>query len=213
MEEKIKEKKCELCKEKATNICFDCSFYLCDSCFSFLHEKKANLNHKKEIIDPFVSIDIRCPDHPNNKITIFCIEEKSKYYFLMLLKKIELFCPSCCLLNKHDKDHNIININNKDSFKKYDISYDKSIYEFDKLFKMAKNTKQRIEEEKEELNLSHKKIINEITSSFEEQRLKLNRKEKQLKLELDEKVKTIKEELDKLLIESNNIIIILRKNK
>ena len=79
---------------------------------------------------------------------------------------------------------------------------------------MAKNTKQRIEEEKEVLNLSQTKIINEITSSFEEQRLKLNRKEKQLKLELDEKVKTIKEELDKLLIELNNIILFCeRTNK
>ena len=80
MEEKIKEKKCELCKEKATNICFDCSFYLCDSCFLFLHEKKANLNHRKEEIDPYVSMDIKCPVHSNNKINIFCIEEKSKYY-------------------------------------------------------------------------------------------------------------------------------------
>ena len=82
MEEIIEEKKCELCKEKATILCFDCSFYLCNSCFKFLHEKKANINHKKEDIDPYVSMDIKCPNHPNNKINIFCIEEKSKKIFI-----------------------------------------------------------------------------------------------------------------------------------
>ena len=65
----------------------------------------------------------------------------------------------------------------------------------------------RIEEEMEGLNILHTKIINEITASFEEQRIKLNRKEKQLKLELDEKVKKIKEELGIFLIESNKIIL------
>ena len=65
----------------------------------------------------------------------------------------------------------------------------------------------RIEEEMEGLNILHTKIINEITASFEEQRIKLNRKEKQLKLELDEKVKKIKEELGIFLIESNKVII------
>ena len=59
--EKIEEKKCELCKDKATNVCFECSFYLCDSCFKFLHEKKANLEHKKDDIN----------------MNLFCIEEKS----------------------------------------------------------------------------------------------------------------------------------------
>ena len=66
--EKIKsmEKNCELCKEAATNICYDCSFYLCDSCFKFLHKKKANLEHKKEKIDPCISIDMNCAKHPKN---------------------------------------------------------------------------------------------------------------------------------------------------
>ena len=86
MEEKIQEKNCELCKEKATFFYFDCSFYLCDSCYKFLHEKKANINHKKEEIDPYVSMDIKCPNHPNNKINIFCIEEKSKLYFFINIK-------------------------------------------------------------------------------------------------------------------------------
>ena len=75
----IKEKKCELCKEKATNICFNCSFYLCDCCSKFLHEKKENIGHKREKIDPFISLDIKCPEHPNVPMNLFCTEEKGKY--------------------------------------------------------------------------------------------------------------------------------------
>ena len=83
MEEKIiEEKKCELCKDKATNICFDCSFYLCDSCFKFLHEKKTNLEHKKEDINPFISTDIKCSKHPKVPINLFCLSEKSNIYFI-----------------------------------------------------------------------------------------------------------------------------------
>ena len=82
MEDNIneEEKNCDICKDKPTCICFDCSFYLCDSCFKFLHEKKCNLEHKKEEIDPFISIDIKCPKHPKNPMNLFCIDEKSNIY-------------------------------------------------------------------------------------------------------------------------------------
>ena len=88
IEDKEKEKSCELCKGKATNICFDCFFYLCDSCFTFLHEKEANSDHKKEDIDPDVSIEIKCPEHPKIPKNLFCVEEKSKiiiYYIFKIL--------------------------------------------------------------------------------------------------------------------------------
>ena len=111
------------------------------------------------------------------------------------------------MLNKHDKEHILIDINNKESLKSNNISYDKSISDFDKVFKKIKNIKQRIEEEMEEINISQKKIFNEITTSFEDQRNKLNRKEKQLKLELEEKVKQIKEELNKFLNDVNQLIL------
>ena len=55
-----------------------------------------------------------------------------------------------------------------------------------------KNIKQKIEEEIEDINNSHKKIMEEITSSFNDQRFQINKKEKQLKLELDEKVTDVK---------------------
>ena len=84
--EEIITKQCELCKETATNICFDCSFYLCDSCFEFLHEKKANLEHKKDEIDPFISIDIKCPVHPKIPMNLFCLKEKSIIYINIIFQ-------------------------------------------------------------------------------------------------------------------------------
>ena len=77
-----REKKCELCEEKAISICFDCSFYLCDSCFTFIHEKKAKAGHKKEDINPYISLDIKCPLQPKIPMSLFCVEEKSKYIYI-----------------------------------------------------------------------------------------------------------------------------------
>ena len=39
---------------------------------------KENKNHKKEAIDYNVSIDTWCPQHENNAINLFCIDEKGK---------------------------------------------------------------------------------------------------------------------------------------
>ena len=72
------EKKCELCKDLATNVCFDCSIYLCDSCSKFLHEKSTNLKHEREIINPYISMNIKCQKHPKIPVSLFCLDEKSK---------------------------------------------------------------------------------------------------------------------------------------
>ena len=69
-------KKCEICLSQATNICYDCYAYFCESCYKMIHEKQANINHKKEKIDLFVPIDIKCFKHPKNIINLFCVEEK-----------------------------------------------------------------------------------------------------------------------------------------
>jgi len=202
----IEEKKCELCKDKATTICFDCSFYLCDSCSKFLHEKKVNSSHIKEDIDPLISMDIKCPKHPKNQINVLCITEKSNILFIIYIFNIELLCSLCCIIDEHDKNHKLIDINDKDSLKSNNISYKESITEFDEFFKKMKNIKQKIEEEIEDINNSHKKIMEEITSSFNDQRFQINKKEKQLKLELDEKVTDVKNDLEICLRESNDII-------
>ena len=81
-ENKKQQKFCELCGEEAVALCFKCMIYFCDSCFKFIHDKKININHKKEKIDYFVPIDTKCPIHPKDRINLFCIDEKGKTYFL-----------------------------------------------------------------------------------------------------------------------------------
>ena len=71
-------KVCEICKINAIYLCFQCNNYFCESCFKFVHDKQVNSNHKKESIDPFVPIDLKCPDHPQDNMSLFCIEEKGK---------------------------------------------------------------------------------------------------------------------------------------
>ena len=69
-------KECGICKGNATCLCFKCVNYFCEICYKFIHEKKININHIKENIDPFIPIDIRCPDHPEYPMHLFCINEK-----------------------------------------------------------------------------------------------------------------------------------------
>ena len=79
MEEKRdKSKQCNICGDLAANLCLKCSMYLCDICFKYIHDKEINRSHKKEKIDLFVPFDIKCPDHPNNIINLFCLDEKGK---------------------------------------------------------------------------------------------------------------------------------------
>ena len=86
------------------------------------------------------------------------------------------------------------------------ISYKGTISEFDKLFGKMKGVKERIESEIEKINNSRDILLVEITNSFEEQRIKLNEKEKALKSELDLNVTKLKDKLEKFYTESNNIL-------
>lgn len=69
-------KSCESCGETSTCFCFECKELFCDSCFKYYHQKKLKSKHKKEIIDPYIPIELKCPDHPSNSNNIFCVEEK-----------------------------------------------------------------------------------------------------------------------------------------
>ena len=86
MEKKqINMKQCEICENDATCLCLKCISYYCDSCFKLAHGKKTKNNHKKEKIDHFVPIDTKCPAHPLNPITLFCVEENGKYIITYLI--------------------------------------------------------------------------------------------------------------------------------
>ena len=76
-------KQCEMCGENATNICFKCIMYLCDSCDKAIHNMKLSKQHKKEKIDFFVPIDLRCPQHKLSPMNLFCANEKGNYFILI----------------------------------------------------------------------------------------------------------------------------------
>ena len=210
---KNKEKNCELCKETATNICYDCSFYLCDSCFKFLHNKKANSEHIKEEIDPYISTEINCPEHPKIPKSLFCVEEKSNLYIINICL-IALLCSLCYFNYKHNEEHLIIDISDKESFEENNISYKETLSEFEKRFQKAKNLKQNLEEEIEKINKSRDATIEKIKNNYKERYLRLKEEEANLEAELDLKVTEIKDELEKYLTESNDMLLFFeRTNK
>ena len=73
-------KDCEFCAINATCLCFICKEYFCDSCFKMVHDKKNKSNHKKENIDMYVPIDLKCQEHPDNPLSLFCVEEKGNIF-------------------------------------------------------------------------------------------------------------------------------------
>ena len=77
-------KKCDICQELAKSLCLKCNNYFCESCFKFIHDKPANHEHKKESIDPFVPIDIKCQVHPEYPLKLFCIDEMGKYNHIII---------------------------------------------------------------------------------------------------------------------------------
>ena len=208
MENSIKEDKiCEICKEKATNICFNCLSYLCDSCYKYIHDKTYNLFHQKEDIDSFISIDIKCPKHPQSSINLYCANEKSKIHLIYFYKYIELYCPICCLLQRHDYKHELNYISEEKSIENKDTLFEESVSNFEPIYERAKNMKQKLEKEIEGIEKMHKDVTGKLIKFFEDEHLNLNIKEKNAKKEIDEKVEEIKDELQNFLKESQDIFL------
>ena len=68
-----------MCDSTATCLCFQCNNYFCENCYKIIHDLKKNTIHKKENIDPFIPIELKCPKHIQNPMNLFCINEKGKY--------------------------------------------------------------------------------------------------------------------------------------
>ena len=89
MEEKENNYKCcDICKSQATFLCPFClggaGHYYCDSCDKFIHDKKENINHKKEKIDYYFPINLRCNTHQNVPLNLFCLDEKGNIILFIL---------------------------------------------------------------------------------------------------------------------------------
>ena len=78
---KKNQKNCEICESDATNLCLTCQNYYCESCFKLIHDKKQK-SHKKENIDYYVPIDIKCPEHPLVPLNLFCTDEKGNLLYI-----------------------------------------------------------------------------------------------------------------------------------
>ena len=77
MEDKTFIKKCEICLLDANCLCFQCMSYFCDSCFKSAHNNESRKAHKKEKIDYFVPLDLKCTEHNLVPMNLFCLDEKS----------------------------------------------------------------------------------------------------------------------------------------
>ena len=75
----LKLKKCEVCITDATCLCYQCMSYFCESCFKLRHNNEEYKAHKKDKIDYYVPIDLKCPEHKLHPMDLFCINEKRNY--------------------------------------------------------------------------------------------------------------------------------------
>ena len=50
--------------------------YYCDNCFKISHNNEKRKSHKKEKIDYYVPIDIKCPEHGLVPMNLFCLDDK-----------------------------------------------------------------------------------------------------------------------------------------
>ena len=55
--------------------------HICEKCYKMIHDVKNNPKHKKENIDLFVPIDLKCPEHPKDRINLFCLDDRGNYFF------------------------------------------------------------------------------------------------------------------------------------
>ena len=90
-EKKMNFKLCDICKSQATLFCSDCECvcnYYCDICYKFVHDKKININHKKEKIDFFVPIETKCPVHKEVDYNLFCLDEKGNNFYIIYFNSL-----------------------------------------------------------------------------------------------------------------------------
>ena len=162
---KNKIKECDICGLNATCLCFKCIQYFCESCFKLIHDKQKNSTHKKEPLDPYIPIELKCQDHPIIPITLFCLDEKGKIILFFILI-IELCCSYCIFKNLHN-GHKILELSDEESLKKENITIESAIIENkDKIQKII-DLKGKIENEINNINKLYEKTIDELTKSFQ----------------------------------------------
>ena len=124
-------KEWDTCGKNATSLCFKCLEYFCDECYQYVHDKQINSNHKKEEIDNYIPIDLKCQDYPEVPFNLFCLDEK------------ELCCTYCYFKNIHS-GHNLLELSDIESIKKENLNINLSIQEFSKYIEKIISLKSQI---------------------------------------------------------------------
>jgi len=190
---KNKIKECDICGTNATCLCFKCILYFCDSCYKLIHDKQKNANHKKELLDPYMPIDLKCPDHPIIPITLFCLNEKE-------------LCCTCCIYKNMHNSHKILELSDEDSLKKENISIDSAKKDFTDIIQKVTDLKNKIENEINSINKLYEKAIDDLTKSFQIKHEKLIKEENDMKENLQNEVTKVKEKLENFWTKINNEI-------
>ena len=111
----------------------------------------------------------------------------------------------CHFLNNHN-NHKIILIDDEESLKKENLTFDFTTKEFNEKKEKINNLKGKIEQEIININNSYDVVFNNISKSFELKHKQLYEKEKDLIETLQNEVTKIKEKLENFLSECNEII-------
>ena len=189
-------KYCDFCETKdATCICFKCNNYFCDECYKIIHSLKEEQKeeHKKENIDIFVPIELKCQKHPKYLNSLFCINEKM------------ICCLMCHYKNLHE-GHKLVEISNEEILKKenFNVKYEKD--NFNEISKKMEELKNKIEAEINKINQAFDKTISELKNAYQKKHEILLKEEKNLQEKLENTVTKTKEQLELYLSEINEDI-------
>ena len=191
-------KDCEYCEASSTCLCFDCLEYYCEDCFKMVHSKPKKSKHKKEEIDPYIPLDLKCPDHQKVPNNLFCLDEK------------ELCCSYCYYKNLHS-NHKIIDITDVEIIKKENFTIDSTKEELDEINEKIIKLKDKIEKEINNINSLYDKTLEDLEKSFEEKISNLKKTENDIKEKLQNQVTKFKEKLEIYLSEIISQIAINEK--
>ena len=195
MEKKVPNiKDCEYCETSSSCLCFDCMEYYCEDCFKMIHGKPKKSKHKKEEIDPYIPLDLKCPEHQKVPNNLFCLDEK------------EFWCSYCYYQNLHS-NHKILPISDVGNIKKENLSVESTKDEFAEINEKIIKLKSKIEKEINNINILYDKALEDLTKSFEEKINNLKKEENDIKEKLQNKVTKFKEQLEIYLSEINSQII------
>ena len=193
---------CEFCEENtATCLCFKCNNYFCDKCFKIIHNLKKDEEHKKEVLDNFIPIELKCQKHPPNLNNLFCLDEK------------EICCPICHFRNLHN-GHKLFEISDEEALKKENFNVEKEMDNYNEISNKMSGLKDTIEKEIEEINKSYDETVESLKNYYQKKYDALLKQESDLKENLQNQVTKTKEQLEIFLSEINeNIRISERINK